>query len=682
MLEDRRLLSITVDTLFDESDGSIVDGDISLRDAIEAAPAGEIIDFSVTGTIQLTLQELLIDRSLTINGPGADLLTIDASTSFDSRVFEVDDGDSEALLDVVISGLTLTGGDVGDNGGAIQTSENLTVTRSTISGNAAFIGGGIYGYSGTIAVHDSVISGNLGGGIGGYGDLIVTDSTITGNIAEIGGGIYGYYGNITVTNSTISNNSASGSGGGIYARYVTVTGSTISGNSADSGGGIYAGYVSVTNSTISGNSAGDRGGGIYNYGDLTVTDSTISGNSADTGGGIYSSTDLTGIRTSIQNSTISGNIASSAGGGLFNYNGLTVIEFSTVTLNQAPGGAGGGVASYGDTYTRTRVRSSIIAGNVGGDVEFVYGSTNSFQSTGYNLIGAGNAVGRFNQPGDQTSIADPMLEPLADNGGPTMTHALRAGSPAIDGGNPSAVAGSGGVPMFDQRGTPYGRIVNGNGSGGARIDIGAFELQPIIDPALPGDYNASGTVDAADYVIWRKTMNNQVTAYSGADGSGNGVVDPADHDVWRTNFGRSPSSVGTTSAATAVSAPAETNAPAQEAGAQPLAAPSLAPLSDALFTALGQRNSAGRVAAVAKMAWWTVAVDAAVSDPLLVLHLGRDGPTHVEVFARSADQGEKNSDKYVEATCDANNGLQPSAIESHRLRQMVIGQAKDSTSGR
>ena len=208
----------------------------------------------------------------------------------------------------------------------------------------------------------------------------------------------------------------------------------------------------MTGSTISGNSAKDSGGGIYNsYGDLTVTSSTINGNSADSGGGIFSTTELSEIRTSITGSTISGNSATTTGGGLFNFNGLTVIEFSTITGNQAPAGAGSGVASYGDSYTRTRVRSSIIAGNQNSDVNFVFDNTNSFQSNGYNLIGTGNALGRFNQSGDQTGVTNPLLGPLADNAGPTKTHKLLTGSPAIDAGNPAVVAGVGGVPAFDQR---------------------------------------------------------------------------------------------------------------------------------------------------------------------------------------------------------------------------------------
>ena len=91
--------------------------------------------------------------------------------------------------------------------------------------------------------------------------------------------------------------------------------------------------------------------------------------------------------------------------------------------------------------------------------------------------------------------------------------------------------------MFDQRGAPYARVFNGDGVGGARIDIGALELQPIVAPALPGDYNLSGAVDAADYAAWRRAMGSNVTAYSGADGDGSGIVDQADYSVWRAHFG-------------------------------------------------------------------------------------------------------------------------------------------------
>ena len=168
------------------------------------------------------------------------------------------------------------------------------------------------------------------------------------------------------------------------------------------GGGIFnGGTLTISDSTISGNSA-DLGGGIGNRGVLTVSDSTISGNSARVGGGVYSDTDLSSIKTTITNSTISGNSATQRGGGVSNNDGLSVIEHSTITNNTAPNGSGSGVASFGDRDTRTEVLSTIISANQGTDVDFVGGTTNSFVSKGYNLIGSGNATAGFDQTGDQT----------------------------------------------------------------------------------------------------------------------------------------------------------------------------------------------------------------------------------------------------------------------------------------
>ena len=144
----------------------------------------------------------------------------------------------------------------------------------------------------------------------------------------------------------------------------------------------------------------------------------------------------------------------------------------------------------------------------------------------------------FNNVGDQSGVADPMLGPLADNGGPTKTHLLLAGSPAIDAGDPAAVAGMNLVPLYDQRGKPYTRIWDGDGSGGARIDIGAVELQTLPLPAaVYGDYNGDGVVDGGDYVLSRKTVGTNLAPYSGADGSGNGVVGSEDYAVWRAHYG-------------------------------------------------------------------------------------------------------------------------------------------------
>jgi hypothetical protein len=215
-----------------------------------------------------------------------------------------------------------------------------------------------------------------------------------------------------------------------------------------------------------------------------------------------------------------------------------VIRFCTITGNTTPAGRRGAVGSFGGGFTIT-VYSSIIAGNTNGDIGY-NNSPSPFISQGYNLIGTGNnsSLASFNHAGDQTGVLNPMLGALADNGGATQTRIPLAGSPAIDAGNPAALSGIGGVPVYDQRGKPYTRVWDGDGAGGSRIDIGAVELQTQPLPAaVYGDYNADGVVDAGDYLLSRKMMDANVAPYTGADGSGNGIVASEDYSIWRAHFG-------------------------------------------------------------------------------------------------------------------------------------------------
>ena len=197
-LEDRRLLAVvTVNTLDDTVDFN--DGVTSLREAIFATNlvgGADTIEFAAAltsggpATLTLTQGELPITDALAINGPGADLLTIDASgndptpdSTLDdgddlndgdgSRVFNINDGNVNTRKTVSISGLTLTGGDVNGHGGAIRSSENLAVTGITISGNSASSGGfdlgggGIYSYDGNLNVTRQHDQRQLGRGYGG-----------------------------------------------------------------------------------------------------------------------------------------------------------------------------------------------------------------------------------------------------------------------------------------------------------------------------------------------------------------------------------------------------------------------------------------------------------------------------------------------------------------------------------
>ena len=370
--------------------------DSALRNAIANANPGDTITFDPTlagGTLTLTQGQLTINKSLTIDG-GSQNITIDAGGN--SRIFHVNDG-TNTKVNVVINGLTLSGGNITGDGGGIFNQENLTITNSKITNN---------------------IAGDDGGGIFNNGILTVTDTEITDNQAAIsfadGGGIYNN-GTLTVTESIISGNAANDNAGGIYTNDIASTviiDSNISNNTSNNdGGGLFNfGTVTITDTTISENqgvSAAADGGGVTVFGTTTITNSTISGNSAgDDGGGVYIK-DRVGSRlpsVTITNSIIQENTATSDGGGVFNF-GKATIEDSIISQNTAPDGQGSGVASFGSSFTTsTTVTSSLIANNTNSDVDFITRSTNTFTSGGNNRIGEGNAISAFNQAGDETNF--------------------------------------------------------------------------------------------------------------------------------------------------------------------------------------------------------------------------------------------------------------------------------------
>ena len=485
-------------------------GPDSLRQAIIDAAPGDTIQFdpSLGGQTIALASELLIDKDLIIDGDEGNPVTIDAGgqATGEFRVFNIDDG-KDTQAQVTIDGVRITGGYArvigsdnnhgNDNdGGGIFTNEALTLSNSTVTGNiAADNAGGVYVNDlGSANIVNTTISNNEanydGGGVLAFGNTNITDSTITNNITlgvyAGGGGVFNAGGTATISNSTISGNSANDTGGGIYTigtGNTTITESTITGNTAnhDAGGVFVYGETTITNTTISDNiatSAIADGGGVSAHGNVTIENSTINGNSAgDDGGGVYIKDDVFGHRptATITNSTISSNTANSDGGGVFNF-GAAEINNSTITLNEAINGQGDGIASIGDKdITSTTVTSSIVSGNVdNNDVDIVDApvskkNENTFTSGGNNLIGTGNATGSFNHTDDkgkltdQTGVTDPGLEPLGDFGGPTQTHALQAGSAAINAGNPLDLE-------TDQRGTGSPRVVDG------AADIGAFEF--------------------------------------------------------------------------------------------------------------------------------------------------------------------------------------------------------------
>ena len=235
------------------------------------------------------------------------------------------------------------------------------------------------------------------------------------------------------------------------------------------GGGIFndaSGNLTLTNCTVSNNIAGGDSGGIHNQGMLTITGSTIANNQGNGGGGIRNAG--AGV-LDIRNSTVSGNFALNHGGGIHGPGGTMTITNSTIVGNTSDLGVGGGVANF----ATMNLVNSIVALNSSNTGPDCFGSPNSL---GNNLIG--NSVGcAFNQTTGDLIDLDPKLSALADNGGPTFTHALLSGSPAIDAGNP-ATPGSGGnaCESSDQRGTTRPQ--------GSACDIGAYEL--VSAAAVPG----------------------------------------------------------------------------------------------------------------------------------------------------------------------------------------------------
>ncbi|MCC8998050.1 MAG: CSLREA domain-containing protein, partial [Candidatus Contendobacter sp.] len=427
--------TLTVNKTADTNDGSCDAADCSLREAVGAANPGDTVDFapSLNGGPPVVLDSVItLNKSLTIHGPGASQLAIDGQGL--TRIFQIGAG-----VAVMLDELTLQSGSADGDGGAIFSDGALLITNSILSGNSADNGGAIQI---------------------GIGQLTLVNSTLTGNTSNNNGGAIAnsaggscVSGPVTVIDGVITGNRAMGEGGALYnalgctltVRRSILSGNEASGNEAGSRGGAITnyGFLTVANTTISTSTTSGDGGGIYNGGTAAVTDSTVSGSTADgSGGGIYSEGDLTLI-----NSTVSGNRATAAawdgyGGGIYNEVwSLTTVINSTVTGNTA--NFGGGIKSYGPLS----IGNSLIAGNTGpSGGQQIWVEVGNWMSQGHNLIGQDNDAGM----GDGVTLAKPttpdftpatgilisdIIGPLAANGGPTLTHLLVTGGPAVDAGS-------------------------------------------------------------------------------------------------------------------------------------------------------------------------------------------------------------------------------------------------------
>ncbi len=452
--------------------------DCTLRGAIIAANASSGPDTInlPAGTYTLTIPgagenaattgDLDITDDLTIIGEGPAITIIQACTVdqmtapcpagegiADDRVVHVDPVPAGIIVN--ISDVTIQNG--GPDGFAFHSSSGAGI----LMGVHVFFSAG----TGTLTLTGSVVrdntSTNSGGGIfNNGGTLHVIESAITSNLASADGGGIANNGSLTLSNSRVSNNTIGGGGGGIVS---------------------YGGVVNITRSTLDGNgkpadatgfgATGCGGGMRIDTGELTVTNSTISGNRAgDTGGGLCIG--------SVTSATI---------------NTTTVTD--NTTLLPAAGQGGGGISGC----LQVTLRNTIVAGNTAAN-SVGHDCRGSFTSGGYNLIG--DAIPAPGSPpwctltaadGDQVGTSapiDPHLGPLADNGGPTRTHALctdagephascTSASPAIDAGNPAEPGTTAdGCPAIDQRGV--NRFQD-------RCDIGAYEADQTA-----GGFTADG----------------------------------------------------------------------------------------------------------------------------------------------------------------------------------------------
>jgi len=476
----------------------------------------------------LTIADSAFDADLALAGDGGALnvrgtgnLSISNTTFTSNAVLAAADGGalfSTTAGTVTIAGCTFSSNTAEDGGAtSVQGSSAFSLSSSTFEDNRATATAGGFLYSGPGAATITGVTsfrnsaGALGGGYASsVGPVEVSASEFSDNVTSGGDGAGLYVGGsvVTVTGTVLRRNIGGGGvGGGLQASVgatLTLIDVEATDNSGASGAGFYlsggiGSTLTLTRVRALRNNSGvsSGGGGIFVTGNTVVlADSTIDGNAAfGVGGGLYASTPL----LTITNSTISNNRAiggaSGSGGGLFYSAGpgstISNVTFSGNVAEGMGGGAdgGGSLAFRNATFAdNTAAMGSAIFNLVG---TLTLASSIVSGSAASHCAGAAITSGDFNIDSDGTcgltgandrNNVDPQLGPLADNGGPTLTHLPAASSPAIDGGEPT------GCPGTDQRG--QARPIDGNGDGSAVCDVGAVEFLDLCpsDPAktLPG----------------------------------------------------------------------------------------------------------------------------------------------------------------------------------------------------
>ncbi len=378
-----------------------------------------------------------------------------------------------------------------NDGGAIYMQDgSLDIKNTSFIQNSAYNGGAIANAKATITIKDSTFDSNFTQPT--VNTKVDSEGVVTSveDATGASGGAIASATSITISNTKFLSNKASYAGGAIRSTGGQLTGSTFTSNKVTSQfGGAIANYgtFQISNTVFSSNQAlKGEGGAIYNGNKSTVTlsHSTLKNNKAGESGGAITTR---GFYLDISTSTLNNNDGGKQGGAIYAVNGLTRLTNSTVSNNSADKGGAittekqaiveltNATLASDKTYTNTTIYNH--AGKITLKNTLIVNYVNSPNCSGNSVVDGGNNL-QFPKSNCGMTIPtkDPLLQALANNGGPTLTMALQIGSPAIDTGK-NAVCAAGPVYNLDQRG--YSRPNDGNLDNIATCDIGAYEMAAL-----------------------------------------------------------------------------------------------------------------------------------------------------------------------------------------------------------